>query len=63
MTLLQLKLIFLFRSYSENAETSILIKLMKEKDIALKQTITLLEKTKHKDEVNLSQYSCELCFI
>ena len=51
------------RSYSENAETSILIKLMGEKEDALKQTITLLEKTKHKDEVDLFQYSCESCFI
>ena len=48
------------RSYSENAETSILIKL-----IALKQAISSLEneKTKQKDEVHLSQYSCKYCFI
>ena len=42
------------RSYSENAEMSILIKLMKEK-IALKQATSLLknEKTKQEDEVIL----------
>ena len=45
------------RSYSESPETSILIKLMQlEKEVALKEAISLLEseKTKQKDEVNLS---------
>ena len=45
------------RSYSDKAETSIFIKLMKEKEVALKQATSLLElseKTKQKDEVDLS---------
>ena len=43
------------RSYSENAEMSILIKLMKEKEVDLKEATSLLknEKTKQKDEVIL----------
>ena len=55
-----------FRSYSDNGETSILIKLMKEKEVALKEAISLLElseKTKQEYQVNLSQYLCESCFI
>ena len=42
------------RSYSENAEMSILIKLMQEK-VAFKQATSSLkiEKTKQKDKVNL----------
>ena len=55
-----------FRCYSDKAETSILIKLMKEKEVDLKKATSLLElseKTKQKDEVDLSQYSCESCFI
>ena len=52
------------RCYSENAEMSILIKLMKEK-VDLKQAGSLLEseRTKQKDDVNLSQYSCESCLF
>ena len=51
------------RSYSENGETSILIKLMQEKEVALKEATSLLEseKTKQRDEVNLCQYLCESC--
>ena len=53
------------RSDSEDAETSILIKLMQEKEVALKEATSLLEseKTKQSDEVNLSQYSCESCSL
>ena len=52
------------RSYSDNAETSILIKLMQEK-VFLKEATSLLESenTKQRDEVNLFQYSCESCFL
>ena len=53
------------RSYSDKAETYILIKLMEEKEVALKQATSLLElseKTKQKDEVDLSQYSNKYCF-
>ena len=51
------------RCYSENPEISILIKLMQEKEVALKEATSLLEseKTKQRDEVNLSQYFCESC--
>ena len=51
-------------SYSDNAETSILIKLMQEK-VFLKETTSLLEseKTKQRDEVDLSQYSYKSCFL
>ena len=53
------------RCYSENAETSILIKLMQEKEFALKEATSLLEseKTKQSAEVDLSQYLCESCFF
>ena len=53
------------RCCSENPETSILIKLIQEKEVTLEEATSLLEseKTKQKDEVNLSQYSCESYFI
>ena len=53
------------RSYSENPETSILLKLMQEKEVALKEAASLLEseKTKQSTEVDLSQYLCESCFF
>ena len=51
------------RSYSENAETSILIKLTQEKD-ALKQATSLLESemTKQKDEVDFPKMHANLFF-
>ena len=51
------------RSYSENAETSILIKLTQEKDV-LKQATSLLEseKTKLRDEVGFPKMHVNLFF-